>query len=138
MLHDDRYDDLVRRYQNFYGRVATDQNNTIQQYISRRTVLEVGCGYGQFVQQANKTTNAFSADHDIKSLLIGKQSFGLDPVLSDSNPLCFPDKSFDTIVLRETAHHFDMAKVLPELERISSKEIVIFDSNITLFFTNGT
>ena len=130
MLHENRYLELVDRFNRFYGRVAKDQNESILQHISGATLLEVGCGFGQFVKQANNQIRAFGIDHDNNALQTGKKEFNINLVLSDSYSLCFRSKSIDTIVLRETAHHLDMHKALPEFARVATKELVIFEPNL--------
>ena len=97
----------------------------------------IGCGYGQIVRQVNKKYLSFGIDYDIDALRVGKQSFDINLVQADAYFLCFADKSFETMMLRESAHHLNMNKMLPELKLVASKEIVIFDPNITVF-TVGT
>jgi SAM-dependent methyltransferase len=133
MLHENRYLELVDRFNRFYGRVAKDQNESILQHISGATLLEVGCGFGQFVKQADTQIRAFGIDHDIDALRTGRKVFDIDLALSDSYSLCFRNQSIDTIVLRETAHHLDMHKALPEFARVSTKKLVIFEPNINFF-----
>lgn len=129
MLPDNRYLELVGRLNRFYGQVARDQNQSIMKQISGKTVLEVGCGYGLLIDQVNIRGRAFGVDHDFDAVHTGKQVFNNDLVNSDSYSLCFPNKSVDSIVLRETAHHLDMEKALPELIRVAKKEIIIFEPN---------
>jgi ubiquinone/menaquinone biosynthesis C-methylase UbiE len=97
MLPENRYLELVDRFNRFYGRVAKDQNESILQHISGATLLEVEYGYGQLVKQANNQIRADGIDHDNNALQTGKKVFNNDLVLSDSRPLSFRNQSINTI-----------------------------------------
>jgi len=126
------------RFSRLYGAVARAQNQEIMSLITGKIVLEVGCGYGYLVWQVERERErggeelAVGMDLDATVLHLGRTQFGIKAVVGDVYSLSFPNEAFDTVVLRETAHHLDLPAAMPELDRVCRKEIIIFDPNPTL------
>jgi ubiquinone/menaquinone biosynthesis C-methylase UbiE len=121
------------RLRRFYGAVASDQNRFILKRITGKKVLELGCGYGSLIQEAkNSGGEILGLDIDLPTLKMGKDLYpdlGLKLVQGDIAQLPFRDKSFHTVVLRESLHHVAWERVLPEILRICQREILIFEPN---------
>ena len=123
----------IRRLRGFYGAVASDQNRAILQWVTGVTVLELGCGYGTFSEQAGKRgKEAFGLDIDFETLEIGKR---IHPFLrgrliqGNMDHLPFKRKSFHTVILRESLHHVGWEKIFPEILQVCQTEIIIFEPN---------
>jgi len=131
----------LKRLRGFYGAVASDQNHSILQLVTGATVLELGCGYGTFVEETSKRgKEAFGLDIDFETLGIGKRTY---PILQgrliqgDIGLLPFKEKSFHTVILRESLHHVGWEKIFPEILRVCEKEIIIFEPNPNWFLRLG-
>lgn len=131
----------LRRLQRFYGAVASDQNRAILQWVTGVTVLELGCGYGTFVEQARKRgKEAFGLDIDSETLEIGKKTYPFLQgrlIQGDMDHLPFKRKSFHTVILRESLHHVGWEKIFPEILRVCETEMIIFEPNPNWFLRLG-
>jgi SAM-dependent methyltransferase len=123
----------LMRLRRFYGAVASDQNRSILRWTTGEKLLELGCGYGTFLQEARKEgKEAFGLDIDFPTLKAGLSAYPRirgDLIQGDMGSLPFKENSFHTVVLRESLHHVPWVKVLPEILRICRKEILIFEPN---------
>ncbi len=123
----------IKRLQHLYGVVAKDQNESILKLITGKKILELGCGYGAFVNDALASKKeSFGLDTDENALRSGGKIFpclNLRLIQGDMNFLPFRDKSIDTVVLRESLHHVQWNHVLPEVSRICKKEVIVFEPN---------
>jgi SAM-dependent methyltransferase len=121
------------RLKKFYGAVAADQNRFILARVSGEKILELGCGYGSLIQEAKKSGRGIlGLDIDLPTLKMGRDLYpdlGAKLVQGDMARLPFRDRSFHTVVLRESLHHVLWEKVLPEILRVCQREILIFEPN---------
>jgi len=131
------YNRHLKRLQGFYGAVACDQNHSILQLVNGATVLELGCGYGTFVEEATKRgKEAFGRDIDFETLVIGKRTYPFlrgKLIQGDIGHLPFKAKSFHTVVLRESLHHVSWEEIISEILRVCQTEIIIFEPNPNWF-----
>jgi SAM-dependent methyltransferase len=123
----------LERLRSFYGAVASEQNRFILEWVTGNEILEVGCGYGTLVHEATGSgKRAIGLDIDLETLQQGRRAY---PTLScrlvqgDMGCLPFRDKSFPTVILRESLHHVSWEKILPEILRICRREVLIFEPN---------
>lgn len=127
----------LMRLRRFYGAVASDQNRSILRWVSGKTVLELGCGYGTLLQEAREAgKDVTGLDIDFTILEMGRKVYpSLSGILIQGDMGCLPfkDKSFDTIILRESLHHVFWEKVLTEILRLCKREIIIFEPNPNWF-----
>ena len=125
-----------RRLGRFYGSVARSQNNDIISLISGRRILDIGCGYGCLLDQIRRdrpVSEVFGVEIDPESIEMGRRLYNIDIRRMSAYKLDFPDGHFDTVILRETIHHFDtyanLKAALNEIRRVCGKELIIFDPN---------
>jgi ubiquinone/menaquinone biosynthesis C-methylase UbiE len=101
--------------------------------VTGKNVLELGCGYGTFVQEAEKAgKDALGLDIDIQCLKRGRNLYLsrlAKLVQGDMDCLPFKDQSFHTVVLRESLHHVTWERMLSEILRVCRREIIIFEPN---------
>ena len=123
------------RLDRFYGDVSESQNEAIMQLIPPgvESVLDVGCGVGNFtyaLRARGYTAVGLDLDHGVLNL--SQKRYGA-PLLvcGDVYRLPFCDEAFEYAVLRESAHHFTLDRVLAELRRIVRGGLLIFDPNPT-------
>ena len=123
----------ILRLRRFYGYVASDQNRSILRFASGKRILELGCGYGTLLRDADHAgKEVIGLDIDSAMLNTGKSlypSLGPKIVQGDMGHLPFKDKSFHTIIFRESLHHAPWENVLSEALRVCKKEIIIFEPN---------
>jgi SAM-dependent methyltransferase len=127
----------LKRLRGFYGAVAFDQNHSILQLVNGVTVLELGCGYGTFVEEARKRgKRAFGLDIDFETLEIGKRTYSFLQgrlIQGDIGHLPFKAKSFHAVVLRESLHHVTWEEIFSEILRVCQMEVIIFEPNPNWF-----
>jgi 2-polyprenyl-3-methyl-5-hydroxy-6-metoxy-1,4-benzoquinol methylase len=120
------------RLSEFYGRVAETQNKSIIKLITGNKVLDVGCGYGHLANQLQRAGYKVAGiDADASSFEIAKKLYNVEIQINNLYESQIPDASFDTVVFRESIHHFIPIKALREACRICNREIIIFDPNPT-------
>ena len=66
----------LKRLQHFYGAVASEQNQFILASLTGKEILELGCGYGTFAQEAHRAgKKIIGLDIDFRTLEIGKNTY---------------------------------------------------------------
>jgi SAM-dependent methyltransferase len=103
-------------------------------------VIEIGCGYGKLISSdPQKSRLAVGLDDDYATEVEGKKLWGKDApayVCGSTFKLPFADRSFHTVILRESLHHFrnseGVVDALTEITRICSHELIVFDPNVHL------
>jgi SAM-dependent methyltransferase len=127
--------DKMGRLDRFYGDVSERQNKTIVQLIPPgvERVLDVGCGLGNFTTTLRaEGYDAVGIDLHTEALVMSrKRCWANALVCGDVYCLPFGDGAFDYAVLRESAHHFDLDRVLLELRRVVLGGVIIFEPNPT-------
>lgn len=126
----------IERIYRFYGDVAAWQNRDIINLISGKKVLDIGCGYGSLLNQIKKErkdTEVKGIDTDKEAIEIAQKLYGLKVKCGSVYKIDFSDNLFETVILRETIHHFNEADnlnlALREISRVCSKELIVFDPN---------
>jgi len=128
--------DAEKRLNRFYGDVARLQNREIINLITGRKVLDIGCGYGYLLRQIKQEktdTEVFGIDIDPEAIRMARSLYDLDVREMSVYKMDFPDGYFDTVILRDTMHHFakndDLINALREIRRVCGKELIILDPN---------
>lgn len=107
----------LKRLQSFYGAVESEQNRFILKWVTGEEVLELGCGCGTFVHEASDAgKKVIGLDIDIDTLQKGRNvypSLSSKMIRGDMGRLPFKDKSFHTVILRESLHHVAWEKFYP-------------------------
>lgn len=117
----------------FYGRIARDQNLSIAGAIKGRKVLDVGAGYGLLSRMlADLGFDVAAIDPNEECSQLAKDWYGVDVLRQEIYKVEFPDRHFDAVVLREVVEHLDFEQALNEIKRVSSRELIIFQSNLNL------
>jgi ubiquinone/menaquinone biosynthesis C-methylase UbiE len=126
---------MALRLDRFYGRVDERLNARIAGWISGDTVLDLGCGFGPLTEfLRRKGTNATGIDLLESCVEEGRKRYPeADLRVAKSEDLEFPDKSFDTVVLKDVIHHVyeedDIAAFLAGVRRVARRRLVILDPN---------
>jgi ubiquinone/menaquinone biosynthesis C-methylase UbiE len=123
----------LKRLRSFYGAVASEQNRFILQWVEGNEVLDLGCGYGAFANEAsNAGKKVIGLDIDFEIIKNGRSAYpslSLKLIQGEMDHLPFKDKSFHAVILRESLHHTAWEKILPEILRVCKREILIFEPN---------
>jgi len=134
--HYDHYSPaMAARLDGFYGRVDERLNARIARWVDGDSVLDVGCGFGQLTDYLRRQGHAaVGVDLLAPCIEAGRARFPqADLRVAQSEDLDFPDKSFDTVVLKDTIHHIyeedDVAAFLADVRRIARRRLVIQDPN---------
>lgn len=137
--HYDHYStSMAERLDGFFGRVDERLNNSISSWVAGKNVLDVGCGFGSL--SASLVRSGFDVvgiDMLEKCVVEGQVRYpGVDLRVATSEELDFPDKSFDTVVLKDVIHHVyeedDISAFLAGVVRILRKRLIVVDPNPTL------
>jgi SAM-dependent methyltransferase len=134
--HYDHYSPaMAKRLDGFYGEVDERLNRRIAEWVVGKSVLDVGCGFGQLTDYLRRRGfQATGVDLLEPCIVAGRQRFPeADLRLARSEDLDFPDKSFDTVVLKDTIHHIyeedDVGAFLAQVRRVARRRLVIQDPN---------
>ena len=129
---------MARRLDGPFGAVEASFASRIAQWVAGHNVLDVGCGFGALVANLQKRGfNAVGIDQLEDFIEIGKARYpSADLRVNIGESLPFPDKSFDTVVLKDTIHHIfaenDLPGFLTEVRRVCRQRIIVVDPNPTL------
>lgn len=108
----------------------------VRKYLYGSSVLDVGCGYGDFLKLINPNhqiggTEVNKERVDYCNQVLGQNTIRLGNL---DERLDFEDNSFDTVVCSEVLEHLeDPEKALKELVRVTRKRVIItvpFDNKI--------
>jgi 2-polyprenyl-3-methyl-5-hydroxy-6-metoxy-1,4-benzoquinol methylase len=130
--------DMARRLDGFYGRVEQSMAERLARWIVGQQVLDIGCGFGALVDALRRRGfEVVGIDMLEDCIETGRQRYPqADLRVVTSGPLPFPDKSFDTVVLKDAIHHIlaeaDLAQFLQEVRRVCRGHIIVIDPNPTL------
>lgn len=134
--HYDHYSTaMAKRLDVFYGRVDERLNSRIARWVSGDSVLDVGCGFGPLTDYLRgKGIHATGVDLLEPCILAGQARYPqADLKVAKTESLEFPDKSFDTIVLKDVIHHVyeedDVGEFLADVKRVARRRVVILDPN---------
>lgn len=134
---------LKRLSQGTYGVVADAQNQEIRACVTAPLdgyVIEIGCGYGKFISSDPlKSRLAVGCGIDLTCMVMGRTiKAHKSPyfVCCSAFEMPFGDRSFHTVVLRESLHHLRTPNggfgILEELARICAYELIIFDPQVNI------
>ncbi|PIN98572.1 MAG: hypothetical protein COT90_03640 [Candidatus Diapherotrites archaeon CG10_big_fil_rev_8_21_14_0_10_31_34] len=98
-----------------------------------KKLLDVGCGGGFFLKQAEKFLNCTGIDFSKEALLQAKKNCNSKLVLGSASNLPFKNNSFDFVVCLGSLEHFiEIEKSLKEMNRVLKK-----NGKINLFVPNS-
>jgi ubiquinone/menaquinone biosynthesis C-methylase UbiE len=129
---------MARRLDGPFGFVEASFADRVAPWIAGQRVLDVGCGFGSLANNLRlKGFDAVGVDMLDEFIEIGKGRYpAADLRVVQDATLPFPDKSFDTVVLKDTIHHVfaegDLAAFLTDLNRVCRQRIIVIDPNPTL------
>lgn len=108
---------------------------------SNQKLLDVGCGGGFFLNQAEKFLDCTGIDFSEQALIQAKKNCNSKLVLGSASFLPFKDDFFDFVVCLGSLEHFiEMEKALSEMKRVLKKKgkinIYVPNSDFILFKLN--
>jgi len=120
--------------------IAGNQKNTkdfvkitLENY-NAKSVLDVGCGTGDFVDAIPQKTSYLGIDIDPKFISYARRNYEKekrDFLVGDiNNNELLKNKTFDAALLISTLHHlsdFELEKILPLIKRHTKKVIIVAD-----------
>ncbi len=124
-----------RNLTGLYGTVAREQNALIARCVEGSNVLDVGSGFGLLSRQLlDGGFDVVSLEPCQESRALSAEWYGVHAVDGDIHSSGFPDKSFDTVILREVVEHLDVTRALSEACRLARSAVVVFQrSTLNLF-----
>lgn len=114
-----------------YGRVNEDQDRFIIQAIHGRRVLDVGAGFGSMsrrIRDAGLDVTAIEPNPHTRE--IAKKWYDIEELPYGIYDTPFEDNSFETVLLRECVEHLDFPEALKEINRICSRRVLVFQTNL--------
>jgi SAM-dependent methyltransferase len=127
--------DMIGRLDGPFGLVEATFADRIAPWIAGKSVLDIGCGFGSLTYHLQlKDFRAVGIDMLRDFIDAGKARYpAADLRVVQDATFPFPDKSFDTIVLKDTIHHIlaegDLPGFLQEVKRVCRKRIIVMDPN---------
>ena len=134
--------DMARRLDGPFGLVEKSFADRIAPWIAGKSVLDVGCGFGSLVEALRqKGVDATGIDQLDEFVDLGRNRYPLAELrVSAGGSLPFDDKSFNTVILKDTIHHVfgegDLASFMAEVKRVCRRRIVVMDPNPTLILAS--
>jgi len=130
----------AKRLKKFWGKVDAKHVNLIKSHVKGISICDMGSGYGTTTAQLTKAGfQCTGIDFDSETVERSKALFpGCVFIAANAENLPFPDKCFDTIILRDALHHFyeeaNFSKVKNEILRVSKDKctLIFFDPNVNL------
>lgn len=114
-----------------YGNINDLQDKEIIKSVFGNKVLDVGSGLGTLSYRLKKSKyDVTSIEPNEDSSKIAKELFNIDSLPYSIYNTPFSDNEFDTVIFRECVEHLDFELLLPELNRICSKRVIIFQTNL--------
>lgn len=129
--------EMAERLDGFYGRLEASQAERIAHWVAGTSVLDIGCGFGALVENLRQRGfEAAGVDMLPDCIDVGRKRYPkADLRLATSETLPFSDKSFDTIVLKDTIHHIfaeaELTSFLKQARRICRYRLIVMDPNPT-------
>lgn len=123
----------------FWGRVDQKQIDSFLPYIKRGRVLDLGCGLGNTSKllSSNSGLEIVGLDYSQEEITKAKNIFpDLNIVFGNAEDMPFERESFDTLVLKDSLHHFyqeaDFQKVSSEINRVLKPggRLIFLDPNV--------
>lgn len=110
-------------------RRATDMNKASMDYVlehydkSAKTMLDVGCGRGYWLDLVSDETNLKLTGVDVLNHVELKNA---EYVRGDMEKLPFKDNSFDIVFTSHTVEHVrDLPAAMSELRRVAKKQVIV-------------
>jgi SAM-dependent methyltransferase len=128
----------ARRLDGPFGVVEASFAALIAPWVAGKRVLDIGCGFGSLVDNLrSRGFDAVGIDQLGEFIEVGRSRYPAADLRAVPNgSLPFPDKSFDTIVLKDTIHHIyeegDLLGFLADAKRVCRERIIVVDPNPTI------
>lgn len=125
-----------RQLHSLYGKVNADQDKDIINAVFGSRVLDIGSGYGTLSRRLIDTGfKVTSIEPHEKMRELAKQWHNVEELPYSIYQTPFPEKSFDTVILRECVEHLDFPLALTEIQRICRGRVIIFQTNLNTIIT---
>ncbi len=132
IIHDFRLARVLENLGGCYGALIRGVYREMLCLLKGRRVIDCGCGFGQFSRVAlDAGFDVTSVDIDDASLALARDISQIPCRRESVYETSLPDGSIDTAVCCDSIQHFDIARLVPELQRLGVQRIVIYDSNIS-------
>lgn len=109
------------------------QNKLIINEIKGPKLLEIGCGIGNFLIDANGVDKIFGLEVSLEGARISKKRVPFaNIIVGDGHKISIKSESIDTVIMRGVIHHLQNPKgVFEEADRILSTDgrLIIFEGN---------
>lgn len=107
-------------------KVDLERVELLKKYIKGKSVLDVGCGVGVYVDQLAMMGYQASGVDIVKDFLEeAKKNKEGEFFLGSAEKLPFKDNSFETILLFDILEHGDERKILLEAKRVAQKRVLV-------------
>lgn len=136
IYHDADDETSQRQLNSLYGRVNMEQDRLIISSVYGKRVLDVGAGYGTLsrrLKEAGLIVTAIEPNPHTRE--IAKKWNDVDELPYGIYETPFENGYFDTVILRECVEHLDIPAAMKEINRISSKRVLVFQTNLNPLIT---
>lgn len=114
-----------------YGKVNEDQDRFIIKAIQGQRVLDVGAGFGSMARRIRDSGLDITAiEPNPRTREVAKKWYGIEELPYGIYDTPFEDNAFQTVILRECVEHLDIPEALKEINRICSRRVLIFQTNL--------
>lgn len=108
------------------AKLDSERLELIYQNISGKKVLDVGCGFGLYVDYLSSLGfESFGVDFIEEFIKKAKKNKEGTFVKSRAEKLPFKNSFFDTVLLFDVLEHGDDLKILKEVKRVTKKKVLI-------------
>ena len=112
--------------------------NVIKKFVNNGSVLDIGCGYGFFLNCLDDNYTGVGVDVSTHAIEYAKNRLNVNAIAGQLDDCSFPNKSFEIITMWDTIEHLNRPEsIFKEINKLLSDEgvLAITTGNVASFIS---